>query len=182
MTASKLAFITSFLLSSPLTNALPYGSNPSNAVSAVRRGILDVQFPNNRHVIEQDDDGFFDPWDFSNIKSFAALGDSFAAGIGVGEVTPQDDAPNCSRYTGGYPLKMQKVINAQNFQYVACSGDVSKDVREIQLPKLKPPNKEKPEDKTFDLITMSAGGNDVGFADVLKACLLLPSKVWGMPL
>lgn len=29
----------------------------------------------------------------------------------------------------------------------------------------------------FDIITVSAGGNDVGFSDVLKACMFLPSSV-----
>lgn len=50
-------------------------------------------------LFRREDD--FDPWDLSWIKSYAAIGDSFSAGIGVGDKRPEQDAPNCSRYTGG---------------------------------------------------------------------------------
>jgi lysophospholipase L1-like esterase len=78
------------------------------------------------------------------------------------------DAKECSRYTGGYPNKVQSVVRAKEYQFLACSGATSKDVIDKQVPQLK--------DK-YDLITISAGGNDVGFSDVLKACLFLPKPV-----
>jgi lysophospholipase L1-like esterase len=119
--------------------------------------------------------GIYDPFDFSWVKSYGAFGDSFAAGIGVGNLRPDVDAKACSRYSGGYPAKVQAVIQAQNFQFVACSGDTSKDILATQFAKLLPIS------STFDLITMSAGGNDVGFSDVLKACLFLGPTVSFLP-
>lgn len=114
--------------------------------------------------------------DWGWVKSYAALGDSYAAGIGVGALESASDATECSRYDGGYPRKVQSIVNAENFQFVACSGDVSKDVVEKQGFKLQNTDPFRNE-KKFDLITVSAGGNDVGFSDVLENCLFLPMSV-----
>jgi lysophospholipase L1-like esterase len=107
-------------------------------------------------------------YDYSWVKRFAAIGDSFAAGIGVGALEGASDAKQCSRYTGGYPNRMQEEIDAEEYQFLACSGAVSKDMIEKQVPQLK---------GQYDLISISAGGNDVGFSDVLEACLFLPKPV-----
>ncbi|KAF2464582.1 uncharacterized protein BDR25DRAFT_380815 [Lindgomyces ingoldianus] len=114
-------------------------------------------------------DPFDYPSDFSWIQSYAAVGDSYAAGIGVGTVLGQPDAVQCSRYDGAYPQKMNSVIQAPNFQFIACSGHTSKDMIMNQIGQL--------QDNSYDLITVSAGGNDVGFSDVLKACLFLPTPM-----
>ncbi|KAF2488266.1 SGNH hydrolase [Lophium mytilinum] len=111
--------------------------------------------------------------DFSWVKSFVALGDSYAAGIGIGELTGDSDASACSRYTGAYGLKMKDIIQPNSFQFLACSGDLGKDVVSKQLPKLQPVYFSLTPAQ-HDLITVSAGGNDVGFSDVLEACLFLP--------
>ncbi|KAF2735138.1 SGNH hydrolase [Polyplosphaeria fusca] len=121
-----------------------------------------------RSLQARQDGGDMDEWDFSWVKSYAAIGDSFAAGIGVGERRPEQDAYDCSRYTGAYPLKVQNAIQAENFFFVACSGDTSKDIIQNQFFKLPPIS-----NSNFDLFTVSAGGNDVGFSDVLKACVFL---------
>jgi hypothetical protein len=118
-------------------------------------------------IIKRGDD-IVPSYDYSWVKRYAAIGDSFAAGIGVGNLEGAKDAKECSRYTGGYPNKMQEEIQAGEYQFLACSGAVSKDMTEKQVPQLK--------DK-YDLITISAGGNDVGFSDVLEACLFLPKPV-----
>lgn len=109
------------------------------------------------------------------IKRYAALGDSYAAGIGIGNVGSAQDAAECSRYDGAYPEKIQSIVEAESFQFVACSGDLSKNVVETQLGKLKSTGFN--DRVEFDLITVSAGGNDVGFSTVLEACLFLPKPV-----
>ncbi|KAF2106706.1 SGNH hydrolase-type esterase domain-containing protein [Lophiotrema nucula] len=113
---------------------------------------------------------FPDPWwDFTMIKNYAAIGDSFAAGIGVGDLRPEASAKDCSRYTGAYPLKIQEAVQAKDFQFTACSGDVSKEIKE-QAKKLK---------RGLNLVTVSAGGNDAGFSEVLKRCIFLPGSAEG---
>jgi lysophospholipase L1-like esterase len=105
--------------------------------------------------------------DFTWIQRYAALGDSFAAGIGIGSVSTSAGGAECSRYNGAYPLKIQQVVQSQRFLFKACSGDTSQDILEKQIPNIPGDN---------ELITVSAGGNDVGFSAVLKKCILLPSS------
>jgi lysophospholipase L1-like esterase len=118
--------------------------------------------------IHKRDESIVPSYDYSWIKRYVAIGDSFAAGIGVGEVEGASDAKACSRYTGGYPNKIQDAVQAGEYQFLACSGAVSADMVEKQVPQLQ---------GQYDLISVSAGGNDVGFSDVLKACLFLPQPV-----
>ncbi|KAH6621723.1 SGNH hydrolase-type esterase domain-containing protein, partial [Boeremia exigua] len=108
---------------------------------------------------------------FSWVKSYAALGDSFAAGIGAGERRGSafDQEWQCSRYSDAYPLKIQDVVEADNFKFLACTGAVIDNIVQDQVPQLNQ------NAGLWDLITVSAGGNDVGFGDVLKACLFLPN-------
>jgi hypothetical protein len=105
--------------------------------------------------------------DYTWVKRYTGIGDSFAAGIGIGTALTTAKDVECSRYDGAYPLKVQEVIQSQSFLFRACTGATIQDVIEQQLPNIQSNN---------NLITVSAGGNDVGFADVLKKCILLPSS------
>lgn len=108
-----------------------------------------------------------DPSDPSWIQNFAAVGDSYAAGIGAGEVLDGPGDVDCSRYNGAYPALLQNVLGEKyTFQDLACSGDLSTDVKE-QVSKLA--------DNSQDLVTVSAGGNDALLTDVLKNCVYTPA-------
>lgn len=87
--------------------------------------------------------------------TYVALGDSYAAGVGGGE---RVDA--CFRSRAGYPVIVAEEIG-RTLAYEACSGAVVDDVRRGQLARL---------DSATELVTMSVGGNDAGFAEVLTAC------------
>jgi hypothetical protein len=91
------------------------------------------------------------------------VGDSYAAGLGSGSRVEY----SCSRYNGAYPTLIERDDRFgsnpnRTFQYLACSGVKSTDVLKKQVPHLKP---------GLDLITLSAGGNDVALGDVLDACI-----------
>ncbi|KAI9802810.1 MAG: hypothetical protein M1833_001409 [Piccolia ochrophora] len=111
--------------------------------------------------------------DFRWIQHWASLGDSYAAAIGAGGNTKGADSYYCSRYDGGYASLMEQAFGEpqkgsyRNWQFYACSGETSVDIKKNQVPRLK--------DGSQQLITMSAGGNDVGFSVALKACILLPT-------
>ncbi|KAF5856227.1 hypothetical protein ETB97_007680 [Aspergillus alliaceus] len=110
--------------------------------------------------------------DFSGIKKFAAIGDSYSAGIGAGEVLKGDDNARCSRYDPSYPSIMNRDVRmggsaAHEFTYLSCSGDESPAIWE-QAKKL---------DKDYDLITISAGGNDLGFSDIVQNCIYQVSVI-----
>lgn len=93
----------------------------------------------------------------ANDTSYVALGDSFSAGTGTRAST--DD---CYRSPYGYPAL---IANAQglDLDYQACSGATTADVLNNQVGALSPQT---------DLVTMTIGGNDLGFADVITECAL----------
>lgn len=102
-----------------------------------------------------------DIYDYSWIKNWAAIGDSFTAGIGSGNPLSESKSDtDCSRYDYSYPSILNRFFGGsiQSFQYPACSGATSADIYN-QVSAL--PN-------NLDLVVLSAGGND----------LCLVSNIW----
>jgi lysophospholipase L1-like esterase len=87
-----------------------------------------------------------------------ALGDSYAAGVGA----PPYLDPTCLRSTGGYPSLLAAAAKATSFQFNACSGARTADVLAGQLTGL---------DRHTRVVTVTVGGNDVGFSADIAACL-----------
>ncbi|KAF4844204.1 Lipase [Colletotrichum siamense] len=101
----------------------------------------------------------------------AAIGDSFTAGIGAGEqlgdfVHRHNDWV-CSRYDGTYPMMVLDKIGSSidKFQYHACSGDRSMHIFD-QANNL--------HNNDIDLVIMTAGGNDLCLAQMIKMCIMIP--------
>lgn len=90
---------------------------------------------------------------------YVALGDSYAAGDGAGSYL--SDGTDCYRSLLGYPGLVAASGNlALDLQ--ACSGAVASDVLNLQLATLS---------TSTGYVTVTVGGNDVGFADVITTCL-----------
>lgn len=90
--------------------------------------------------------------------AYTALGDSYSSG--VGSRTYYSDSGSCYRSPHAYPvLTAQRLAAALTF--VACSGAKVADVRNNQLGSLS---------AGTSYVTVSIGGNDAGFADVITAC------------
>lgn len=91
--------------------------------------------------------------DWSWVKRFAAVGDSFTAGIGAGRLWNNDqNSRDCSRYDGSWPVVMQRYMGSvTDFQYPACSGDTSASIMD-QIESL---------NGGLDLAVLTAGGNDL---------------------
>lgn len=95
-----------------------------------------------------------DPEDFSWIANWAAVGDSFTAGIGSGNVYSARKADvSCSRYDYSYPSIMNQFFggSVDSFTYSACSGATSIDIA-AQIDALT---------GGLDLAVITAGGNDL---------------------
>jgi lysophospholipase L1-like esterase len=90
--------------------------------------------------------------------SYVALGDSYSSGTGTR--TYIDDGTSCQRSVYAYPslIAASKHL-ALNFR--ACSGATVADVAGTQLGALS---------ASTNKVTISVGGNDAGFADVLTEC------------
>jgi hypothetical protein len=90
----------------------------------------------------------------------AGLGDSYSSGLGTG--TYYEDSGSCKRSPDAYPVLDSERIGAA-LTFVACSGATTADVESDQLSALS--------SSTTD-VTMTVGGNDIGFADVITTCAL----------
>ena len=124
-----------------------------------------------------------DPSDFTWVKRWAAIGDSYTAGIGAGaplgrifedelEIKLPDGTISghgdwyCARYNRAYPKVIEKQFGShvKDFQYIACSGDRTGQIFQ-QAQHLK---------GDLDFVTLTAGGNDLCLAKMIKDCIMLP--------
>ena len=90
--------------------------------------------------------------------SYVALGDSYSSGVGTREYI--DDGTECQRSVYAYP-SLIAAARTYSLNFRACSGSTVADVRNSQLDALTP---------STTYVTISVGGNDAGFADVLTEC------------
>jgi lysophospholipase L1-like esterase len=97
---------------------------------------------------------------------YVALGDSYSSGVGTRDYFP--DSGSCLRGPKAYPQLWADQHHAASFTFAACSGATTDDVNANQIGSLS-------SDTTF--VTISIGGNDVGFTNVVTQCLLLPDSV-----
>lgn len=93
--------------------------------------------------------------------AYAALGDSYSAGVGAGSYEAGSGA--CKRSSRAYPALWAAAHAPSSFAFTACSGATTADVRARQLTPLGP---------ATGLVSISVGGNDAGFSDVMSTCVL----------
>jgi lysophospholipase L1-like esterase len=93
-------------------------------------------------------------------SQYVALGDSYSSGVGTREF--YEEPGECSRGPKAYPPKIAANKGyALNFE--ACSGAKTTDVNAKQLGHLS---------STTSLVTITIGGNDAGFSNVIINCAL----------
>ncbi|MEU0134454.1 SGNH/GDSL hydrolase family protein [Streptomyces sp. NPDC006296] len=92
---------------------------------------------------------------------YVALGDSYASGVGAGSY--DSASGDCKRSTRAYPVLWKAANNPASFAFTACSGATTGNVTAGQLGPL---------NSGTDLVSISIGGNDAGFADVMTTCVL----------
>ena len=94
-------------------------------------------------------------------QDYVALGDSYSSGVGTNSYDSASGA--CKRSSKAYPRLWANGHSPASFQFVACSGATTREVLNNQVAAL---------DSGTDLVTISIGGNDAGFADVVTTCRL----------
>ncbi|MEU9759470.1 SGNH/GDSL hydrolase family protein [Streptomyces sp. NPDC047987] len=92
---------------------------------------------------------------------YVALGDSYSSGVGAGSY--DSASGSCKRSTKAYPALWAASHSPSSFAFTACSGARTGDVTSGQLGPLA---------SSTDLVSISIGGNDAGFADVMTTCVL----------
>jgi hypothetical protein len=105
-------------------------------------------------------------------NNYIALGDSYSSGEGNPPFFAGTDGPSdyCHRSPQAYSEVLGAIYGSAP-RFYACSGAVTSDItstfHDTEPPQLTQPGA----DSTADLVTMTIGGNDAGFSDVLKACI-----------
>ncbi|MGH8876324.1 MAG: SGNH/GDSL hydrolase family protein [Stackebrandtia sp.] len=94
----------------------------------------------------------------ANATNYTALGDSYSSGTGTREYFDED----CQKSKHAYPEQLA-AEQGYALNFAACSGARIDDVRNNQLGGL---------NADTGLVTVSAGGNDTGWGDVVTQCAL----------
>ena len=112
------------------------------------------------------------------LRSYMAIGDSFSAGNGAGDLVSPDQ-PNCRRTSGSYVYQLLNDRRywefqdpANPFEFNACSGAITSEIQDDQI--LSPTTQSPPYNpfiRGADLYTMSAGGNDLHFDAIVRTCV-----------
>lgn len=104
---------------------------------------------------------------------YVALGDSYAAGP---LIPLQGGRPaGCLRSSRNYPSVLATSAGADLVD-VSCSGATTDDLTDPQpvQPSPNPPQLDAL-DGSEDLVTLTIGGNDIGFADIIQRCVTVSS-------
>ncbi|UUU20920.1 SGNH/GDSL hydrolase family protein [Streptomyces sp. DSM 40750] len=92
---------------------------------------------------------------------YVALGDSYSSGVGAGSYI--SSSGDCKRSTKAFPHLWAAANAPSSFNFTACSGARTGDVLAGQLGPL---------GTGTGLVSITVGGNDAGFADVMTTCVL----------
>ncbi|MFI5892541.1 SGNH/GDSL hydrolase family protein [Actinoplanes sp. NPDC051513] len=87
---------------------------------------------------------------------YVALGDSYSSGVGA-----PGQAGLCLQSPNGYPGQWVSRNTPKSFTNLSCGGAVTGDVRSLQVPLIP---------GGTDLISITIGGNDAGFAPTVLSC------------
>lgn len=88
---------------------------------------------------------------------YVALGDSYSSGTGA----PPYQSGSCYRSSRGYAQLWANTHEVSSFKYAACGGATTQSMTD-QFASL---------DAGTDLVSITIGGNDVGFANTMVTCV-----------
>lgn len=109
-------------------------------------------------------------------SGYVALGDSYAAGYGIGTSTGRPVA-GCAQSTQDYPHQIAAALKLR-LTDVSCTGavtaniDTTRQVTDAGTAALQDTALR----KTTKLVTVTIGGNDLGFGDIAKYCLAVTAS------
>lgn len=95
----------------------------------------------------------------SAATSYVALGDSYSSGVGAGSY---GSSGACKRSANAYGQLWANAHSGTTFTFLACSGAKTSDVI----------NQVGSMPSGAGLVTVTVGGNDAGFTDVITTCTL----------
>jgi lysophospholipase L1-like esterase len=99
---------------------------------------------------------------------YVALGDSYASGTGLND---QQDS-QCARSIRSYPALLAQV-NKSSFKNATCTGATTRSIWNHEGSK--PPQANSLSADTT-LVTLTIGGNDIGFTEIIATCMSRAAK------
>lgn len=105
--------------------------------------------------------GFPNPASAATTVNYVALGDSYASGVGADSYI--SSSGSCLRSTNAYSALWAAAKSPTSYNSVACSGATTASVTSSQLSALS---------TSTTLVSITVGGNDVGFANIMATCAL----------
>jgi lysophospholipase L1-like esterase len=90
---------------------------------------------------------------------YVALGDSYSSGLGAGD----EGDGSCDQSPNAYTALWAQQNDPASYVTEACSGATTSDVISSQLSALS---------SSTSLVSITIGGNDVGFSSVMETCVL----------
>ncbi len=97
----------------------------------------------------------------SAVVHYVALGDSYSSGVGAGSYI--GSSGSCDQSTNAYPALWDAANQPASYVSEACSGATTATVLSSQLSALS---------AATTLVSITVGGNDVGFSSVMETCVL----------
>ncbi len=94
---------------------------------------------------------------------YVALGDSYSSGLGAGNYSDG----SCDQSSNAYPVLWADANGPASFANETCSGATTSSVISSQLGALS---------GSTTLVSITVGGNDVGFASVMETCVLFSTS------
>jgi lysophospholipase L1-like esterase len=106
--------------------------------------------------------------------NYVALGDSYSAGYGL---TPYSEkpAPGCYQADANYPHLIAAALG-MNLTDATCSGAVTANIidkPQVTAPGVSAPVQSDALSASTDVVTVTIGGNDFGFAPIAASCIAL---------
>jgi lysophospholipase L1-like esterase len=92
--------------------------------------------------------------------NYVALGDSYSSGVGTNSYTLSS---SCLRGVYAYPYLVSQQRPNTSLNFVACSGATTTSLMASQIQAV---------NSTTNIVTVTIGGNDIGFASLLTQCTL----------
>lgn len=96
----------------------------------------------------------------ASADDYVALGDSFSSGVGTNSYTLSS---SCRRGVYAYPWLVAQQRPNTSLTFVACSGATTANVMSSQIQSVT---------SGTDIVTMTIGGNDIGFSNLIVQCTL----------
>jgi hypothetical protein len=108
---------------------------------------------------------------FSLVAPTVALGDSYSSGEGDGDFIPGTDTSTdkCHRSYNAYPELLYVSQNLGYLNFVSCSGATTDDYFNANKSNNEAAQSQALSSDTMN-VTLTFGGNDIGFSDVLSQC------------